>query len=146
MNVVQGSGDVIPEPHWRMLLTDDLEVEAASEYWRLVTTEMRERALLSPSNRHAIQRLVLAYINFDRSSREVAEHGAVTKPRRVNTKAIARISPHFTAMREAGNDAATLEAELGLSPRRRAAASKIERKARSARASDSYLRPVGKAG
>ena len=146
MNVVQGSGDVIPEPHWRMLLTDDLEVEAASEYWRLVTTEMRERALLSPSNRHAIQRLVLAYINFDRSSREVAEHGAVTKPRRGNTKAIARISPHFTAMREAGNDAATLEAELGLSPRRRAAASKIERKARSARASDSYLRPVGKAG
>lgn len=144
MNVVQGTGDVTPEPHWRMLLTDDLEIAAAGEYWRLVTTEMRDRNTLSPTNRHAIQRLVLAYINFDRSSREVAENGAVTKPRRGNTKAIARISPHFTAMREAGSDAATLEAELGLSPRRRSTAAKVERKARSARASDAYLRPVAK--
>lgn len=144
MNVVQGTGEVVPEPHWRMLLTDELEVEAAAEYWRTVTTEMRDRNTLSPTNRHAIQRLVLAYINFDRSSREVAEHGAVTKPKRGNSRAIARISPHFTAMREAGNDAAQLEAELGLSPRRRSTAAKVERKARSARASDDYLRPVGK--
>lgn len=141
---LSGTGELVPEPHWRMLLTDDLEIEAAGEYWRLVTTEMRDRQTLSPTNRHAIQRLVLAYINFDRSSREVAEHGAVTKPRRGNTKAIARISPYFTAMREAGTDAAQLEAELGLSPRRRAAATKVERKARSARASDSYLSAVNK--
>ena len=146
MNVVQGTGEIVPEPHWRMLLTDDLEIEAAAEYWRTITTEMRDRNTLSPSNRHAIQRLVLAYISFDRSSREVAEHGAVTKPRRGNSKAIARVNPHFTAMREAGNDAAALEAELGLAPRRRAAAAKVERKARSARASDSYLSSVGKAG
>lgn len=146
MNVVQGTGDIVPEPHWRMLLTDDLEVQSAGEYWRLVTTEMRDRNTLSPTNRHAIQRLVLAYINFDRSSREVAENGAVTKPRRGNTKAIARISPHFTAMREAGSDAASLEAELGLSPRRRSTSAKVERKARSARASDDYLRPVTKTG
>jgi P27 family predicted phage terminase small subunit len=144
MDVVQGTGEIVPEPHWRMLLTDDLEIEAAGEYWRLVTTEMRERNTLSPTNRHAIQRLVLAYINYDRSSRDVAENGAVTKPRRGNTKAIARVSPHFTAMREAGSDAAALEAELGLSPRRRNTAAKIERKARSARASDNYLRPVAK--
>lgn len=146
MNVVSGTGEIVPEPHWRMLLTDELEIEAAGEYWRLVTTEMRERNTLSPTNRHAIQRLVLAYVNYDRSSREVAENGAVTKPKRGNTRAIARISPHFTAMREAGSDAASLEAELGLSPRRRSTAGKVERKARSARASDSYLKPVGKAG
>lgn len=144
MNALDGSGEIVPEPHWRLLLTDDLEVQAAGEYWRLVTTEMRERQLLAPANRHALQRLVLAYINFDRSSREVAEHGAVTKPKRGNTRAIARISPHFTAMREAGSDAATLEAELGISPRRRATAAKVERKARSARASDAYLKPVAK--
>lgn len=144
MDVIPGTGDIVPEPHWRMLLTDELEVAAAGDYWRVVTTEMRERNTLSPTNRHAVQRLVLAYINFDRSSREVAEHGAVTKPRRGNTKAIARISPHFTAMREAGSDAAALEAELGLSPRRRTTAGKVERKARSARASDSYLKPVAR--
>ena len=139
MNVIEGTGQIIVEPHWRMLLTDDLEVEAAAEYWRAVTTELRERNLLAPANRHAIQRLVLAYMIYDRSVREVAEHGAVTKPRRGNSKAIARVSPHFTAMREAANDAATLEAELGLSPRRRGAVTKVERKARAARASDEFL-------
>lgn len=142
MNVVEGTGSVIPEPHWRMLLNDDLEIEAASEYWRTVTTEMRERTILSPTNRHAIQRLIMAYLTFDRCSRIVAEQGAVTKPKRGNPKAIARLSPHFTAMREAGNDAAQIEAELGLSPRRRASAAKVEGKKRAARASDTYLKPV----
>ncbi|WP_313045539.1 P27 family phage terminase small subunit [Brevundimonas sp.] len=139
MNVVPGTGDIVPEPHWRMLLTDDLEVEAAGEHWRRITAEMRERGILSPSNGHAIQRLVLAYVIFDRCSREVAEHGAVSKPKRGNPRSIARISPHFTAMREAGSDAERLEAELGLSPRRRATAAKVEKKARTARASDAYL-------
>ncbi|WP_454914995.1 P27 family phage terminase small subunit [Xanthobacter sediminis] len=139
MNVVEGTGLIVVEPHWQMLLTDEMEIEAASEYWRAVTTELRERSLLAPANRHAIQRLVIAYVIYDRSSRIVAEQGAVTKPRRGNTKAISRINPHFTAMREAASDAAVLEAELGLSPRRRAAAGKVEKKARAARASDEFL-------
>lgn len=144
MNLVETSGDVVPEPHWSMLLTDDLEQVQASEHWRRITMEMKERTTLSPANGHAIQRLVLAYILYDRCSRDVAENGAVSKPRRGNTKAIARISPWFTAMRESANDAATLEAELGLSPRRRNGVAKIERKARTARAADAYLRPVAK--
>lgn len=139
MNVVEGTGLIVAEPHWQMLLTDEIEIEAATEYWRAVTTELRERSLLAPANRHAIQRLVLAYVVYDRSSRIVAEQGAVTKPKRGNAKAIARLNPHFTAMREAGADAATLEAELGLAPRRRAAATKVEKKARAARASDEFL-------
>ncbi len=146
MNEVPGTGSIVPEPHWSMLLNDELEIAAAAEHWRRVTTEMRERNILAPSNGHAIQRLVISYVIFDRSSREVAEHGAVTKPKRGNPKAIARISPHFTAMREAANDAATMEAELGLSPRRRATAAQVVRKARSARASDEFLRPVAKPG
>lgn len=144
METVEGTGEIVPEPHWRLLLSDDLEVQAATEYWRLITTEMRERSLLSPANCHSLQRLVLAYINYDRSARDVAENGAVTKPRRGNTKAIARLSPHYTAMREAGADAATLEAELGISPRRRSTASKVDKKARSARAADQYLRPIAR--
>jgi P27 family predicted phage terminase small subunit len=144
MNLVENTGEIVPEPHWRLLLTDDLEVEAASEYWRLITTELKERNLLSPANRHALQRLIMAYVSYDRLSRVVAENGAVTKPKRGNSRAIARVSPHFTAMREAGSDAAALEAELGISPRRRSSAAKVERKARAARASDAYLRPVAK--
>jgi len=142
MNLLQGTGDVVPEPHWSMLLTDELEIAAAAEHWRRISTEMKERSILAPSNGHAIQRLVLAYVIYDRCSREVAEHGAVLKPKRGNPKAIARTSPHFTAMREAGSDADRMEAELGLSPRRRSTAAKVEKKAKAARASDSYLRPV----
>jgi P27 family predicted phage terminase small subunit len=142
MNLIEGTGSIVPEPHWRMLLTDELEVEAASESWRIVTTELRGRQLLSPANRHAVQRLVLAYVLHDRAAREVAENGAVTKPKRGNPKAIARLSPHFTAMRESANDAAVLEAELGISPRRRGAVTKVERKGRVARASDAYLKPA----
>jgi P27 family predicted phage terminase small subunit len=144
MNLVENTGEIVPEPHWRLLLTDELEVSAASDYWRTVTGELRERSLLSAANAHAVQRLVIAYINYDRSSREVAENGAVTKPKRGNSRAIARISPHFTAMREAGSDAASLEAELGISPRRRSTATKVERKARVARAADTYLKPVAR--
>ncbi|WP_312733664.1 P27 family phage terminase small subunit [Brevundimonas sp.] len=144
MNEVPGTGSIAPEPHWSMLLTDDLEIAAAAEHWRRITSEMRDRSILAPSNGHAIQRLVLSYVIYDRCSREVAEHGAVLKPKRGNPKAIARLSPHFSAMREAASDAAQMEAELGLAPRRRSTAAKVERKARSERASDAYLRAVPK--
>lgn len=139
MNVIDGTGQIVPEPDWDSLFSDVLEIAAAQEHWRLVTNELRERQLLSPANVHSIQRLVCSYLMFDRMYREVAENGVVTKPRRGNSKAIARISPHFTAMREAGSDASGLEAELGISPRRRGSATKTERKQRRERASDGYL-------
>lgn len=139
MNVIEGTGLIVEEPDWKTWLTDELEVAAAGSHWRRVTSEMREKNTLSATNGHSVFRLVMAYMIYDSSARIVAEQGAVTKPRRGNTKAIARVSPHFTAMREAASDAAALEAELGLAPRRRAAAAKVERKARVARASDEFL-------
>lgn len=122
---IDGTGAIVAEPDWALLLTDDLEIAAAAEHWRRVTTELRERDLLAPANAHAVQRLVLAYLVFDRCSREVAENGAVLKPKRGNPKAIARLSPYFTAMREAGSDADRQEQELGISPRRRSGAAKV---------------------
>ena len=143
MNVIEGSGGIVVEPDWNLLFTDELEIAAAREHWRVVTTELRERQLLAPVNGHAIQRLVGAYVLHDRSYRIVAEQGTVTKPRRGNAKAIQRLSPHFTAMREAASDAAMLEGELGLSPRRRGAVTKVERKQRRERAADAYLGQTG---
>ncbi|WP_442580727.1 P27 family phage terminase small subunit [Mesorhizobium sp. ASY16-5R] len=142
MNVIEGTGEIIAEPDWRSLFTDELEIAAAQEHWRVVASELRERQLLAAANAHSVQRLVCAYLMFDRMYREVAENGVVTKPRRGNTKAIARVSPYFTAMREAGSDAATLEAELGISPRRRGDVTKAERKQRKERASDAFIRPA----
>jgi P27 family predicted phage terminase small subunit len=140
MNVIEGTGQIVPEPDWDSLFSDVLEVEAAKEHWRIVTTELKDRGLMASGNAHALQRLVVAYVLYDRSLREVAEHGAVTKPKRGNTRAIARTSPHFSAMRELASDAAVLEAEFGLSPRRRSTATKAEKKATVKRASDAYLK------
>lgn len=143
MNLIEGTGAIVVEPDWSKLFDDDMEQAAAREHWRIVTTELRERQLLAAANGHSIQRLVCAYLMFDRMYREVAENGVVTKPRRGNSKAIARISPYFTAMREAGSDAAALEAELGISPRRRGSATKVDRKQVKPRAADAYTSRTG---
>lgn len=128
MHAIEGCGAIVEEPLWALLLSDEMERAAAAEHWRKVTTELKERDLLAPANAHAVQRLVLAYIVYDRCAREVAENGAVMKPKRGNPKAIARISPYFTAMREAAGDADRQEQELGLSPRRRGGATKVTKR------------------
>lgn len=138
---IEGTGAIVAEPEWTLLLTDAIEVAAAAEHWRRITTEMKSRDLLAPANAHAIQRLVLAYVVYDRCSREVAENGAVLKPKRGNPKSIARLSPYFTAMREAGSDADRQEQELGLSPRRRAGATKVEKKSTRVTGADRFLKP-----
>lgn len=144
MNLVEATGAIVPEPDWASMFSDELEIAAAHEHWRVVSSELRDRDLLSAANAHSLQRLILSYIAYDRAAREVAENGAVTKPRRGNSKAIARVSPWFTAMREASADATMLEARLGLSPRDRSSATKAQRKATRARAADAYLKPVSK--
>jgi len=145
MSVVEipNTGDIVPEPDWSALFNDELEIASAKEHWRRVTTELKDRALMAPGNAHALQRLVVAYVLYDRSLREVAEHGAVVKPKRGNKTAMHRTSPHFTAMRELASDAAVLEAEFGLAPRRRSAATKAERVRKTAKASDEFVKRRG---
>lgn len=143
MNVIEGTGAIVVEPDWESLFTDVLEIDAAKEHWRIITTELKDRQLLAAANGHSIQRLICAYLMFDRMYREVAEQGVVLKPKRGNPKAIARVSPYFTALREAGADAAALEAELGISPRRRGAVTRAERKQRKERPSDAFIRKTG---
>lgn len=143
MNVIEGTGAIVVEPDWESLFSDVLEIAAAKEHWRIVTTELKDRQLLAAVNGHAIQRLVCAYVFHERNLRHVAEHGSVTRPKRGNPKAITRISPFHTAVREWSADAAALEAELGVSPRRRGSVQKVERKQRRERASDGYLGKTG---
>lgn len=142
MNAVENTGGLVVEPDWKLFFSDEIEIAAAEAHWRRISTEMRERDTLSPTNGHAMQRLVEAYILHDRSFREVAENGAVTKPKRGNPKAIARLSPHFHAMRELGSEAGGLEAELGISPRRRSSATKVQRRQKKQSPSANYLKPV----
>lgn len=144
MNLIENTGDIVQEPDWTSLFSDVMEVAAAHEHWRVLITELRERGLLSSANAHMVQRLVASYTVYDRATRQVAEHGAVVKPKKGSSRAIPRLSPYFTAMREANSDATALEAELGVSPRRRSSAGKAERKASLPRASDRYLKSVAK--
>lgn len=143
MNVIEGTGAIVVEPDWSKLFDDDLEIAAAKEHWRVITTEMRERQILSPANGPSVKNLICAYIFRERNLREVAENGSVTKPRRGNSKAIARISPYHTAAREWMSEVIALESELGISPRRRGSATKVERKQAKARAADAYTSRAG---
>ena len=141
-NLTTNTGGLLVEPNWKLIYSDPTEIAAAAEYWRVVGIELRERDLLSPTNAHALQRLVMLSLLFDRAAREVAEHGAVIPASPGNPKSIARISPAWASMREAGAALLVLEGELGLTPRRRKAVTKVERHTRATRAADTYLRPI----
>lgn len=141
MNVIEGTGEIVSEPDWSKYLKTASEKACAREHWRAVTTEMRSRNILSPGNAHALIRLIMTYIVHDRAAIEAGKTGAVLKPKRGNPKSIARVSPHYTVMKEAAAAAAGMEAELGLSPRRRGSAAVVEKKVQRRTGADQYLRP-----
>lgn len=131
------------EPDWVVLLTNEAERAVASAHWRRVAEEMHEREILSSSNGHAVQRLVLAYLVYNRCSAEVASGGIVDEPDERNPKAIARLSIHYKAMREAENTAERLEAQLGLSPGRRGKVAKVAAKRTRRAGADAFLGASG---
>lgn len=135
-------GHVI-EPDWNSLLPDQTEREVASGHWQRIAREMHEREILSSSNGHAVQRLVLAYLVYDRCSKAVGADGIVDEPNVENPKAIARLSIHYKAMREAENTAERLEAQLGLSPGRRGRVGKVIKKRERTAGADNFLGPAG---
>jgi hypothetical protein len=113
-DIITTGGQTLIEPDWRLIYSDIEEVNATAEHWRIVAIELRDRDLLSPINSHSLQRYVLLAIMFDRLSRHIAEHGAVTPANPGNPKLIPRVSPARTSMREAGAGLIAREAELGL--------------------------------
>jgi P27 family predicted phage terminase small subunit len=135
---------VVAEPDWARLLPDAGERHAAGEHWSRVVEEMEGLDTLSASNGHALQRLVLAYLNYDRASQQVALHGLVSEPDHdKNPKAIARLSVYYQAQREAEKTAERLEAQLGLSPGRRGKVGKVARKRERRAGADAFLGPRG---
>ncbi|HEY0116278.1 MAG TPA: P27 family phage terminase small subunit [Allosphingosinicella sp.] len=133
------AGGILAEPKWAQLLPDKGERAAAQEQWRAIAAEMRERETLSAANSHALLRLVLAYVVYDRCSIKVAIDGLVTEPKADNPKAIARLSIHYKAMAEAEKTAERLEAQLGLSPGRRGRVGKVTRKRERSAGADAFL-------
>jgi P27 family predicted phage terminase small subunit len=129
----------ILEPDWSRLLPEAPERIAASEHWRRIAGEMHELEILSLANGHALQRLVLAYLVYDRCSKNVAADGLVTEPNANNPKSIARLSIHYKAMREAENTAERLEGQLGLTPGKRGRVGKVTKKRERQAGADKFL-------
>lgn len=134
---------IVAEPDWTLLLSDPAERLVAAEHWRRLVGEMTTREILSSSNGHALQRLVMAYLVYNRCSLAVGAGGIVDEPAKDNPKAIARLSIHYKAMREAENTAERLEAQLGLSPGRRGKVAKVTKQRVRTAGADAFLGPAG---
>ena len=135
--------DPASQPDWGRLLPNLAEQQAAAFHWQCIVQEMQEREIFSASNRHAVQRLVVAYLVYDRCSLLVGSDGLVTEPNPENPKSIARLSIHYKAMREAESTADRLEAQLGLSPGRRSKVGKVAKKRERSASADAFLGPKG---
>ena len=133
----------VAQPNWRALLADPAERRVAAEHWKRIVAEMEQREILSASNGHALQRLVLAYLVYDRCSKAVAAEGLIDEPNPDNPKAIARLSIHYKAMREAENTTERLEGQLGLSPGRRGKVAKVTKQRARTAGADAFLGPKG---
>ncbi len=134
---------IVAEPSWSTLLPDENERVVAAEHWKRIVAEMTSREILSWSNGHAIQRLILAYLVYDRCSRQLAGEGIVTEAAKDNPKAIDRLSIHYKAMREAEKTTERLEAQLGLSPGRRGKVAKVVKQRQRTAGADAFLGPAG---
>lgn len=129
----------IAEPKWSQLLVDKGEISVAKAHWKRLTSEMIERETLAATNAHALQRLVLAYVVYDRCSKVVAAGGIVNEPAADNPKAIARVDINYKVMTEAAKDAERLESQLGISPQRRSKVGKVTKKRERSAGADAFL-------
>lgn len=143
-----GSAD-IEEPDWTALIpnkgkgkagNNQVWREFAHREWLRTVAALRTAGTLATENRHQIQRLVIAYIRYDRASAELFRLGLVTEAPRTGT---AMMNVYQTEMRHADADATTAEMELGIPPRRRGSVTKAERKQRQGRAADAYTSRTG---
>ena len=144
MIVIDGGGGELG-PDWSQVFSDVLDHDAARAHWLQIVAELKAVETFAEVNRHQVERLVMFRVVHDRAARQVAEMGAVLPPKRGSKTAIARVSPHFDVMRSAASDCDRIEAELGLSPRRRGAAAKVDRK-RKGPIGGGFLRSVSGGG
>jgi P27 family predicted phage terminase small subunit len=141
LDVIAGGDGAPPEPNWRSIFGREADRKVAAEHWKSIVAEIRSAEKLASANGHAILRLVVAYMTFDRSAKEVMKSGPVMK---ANKTGVPTYNPWWTTMSNAGSQAAALEKELCISPRDRNSGGKVERKARKTTAAANYLKPVAK--
>jgi len=110
---IAGGDGVPPEPNWRSIFGRAPDREAASAYWKSIISEMRSAEKLAVANSHAVIRLVVAYVTFDQSAKEVVKSGPVIKAKKTG---VPTYNPWWTTMSNAASQAQALEKELCISP------------------------------
>ena len=148
LETVQGGGLDIEEPDWSLLIPNQGRTKAdsnrswrdyAHREWLRITAELRDAGTLAPTNRHMIQRLIIAYIRYDRASTMVFRGGLVAK---APQSGVAKLQIEHSELRQADADATVCERELGITPLRRGSVAKVKRAEKVARNSDRYIKPV----
>jgi len=137
---IEGGDGVPPEPNWIRIFGRKPDREAASEHWKRIVSEMRTAEKLAVANTHAIQRLVIAYVNYDLAAKQVLKLGPVIPAPRTK---VLTYNPWWTVQANAASQAEALEKQLCISPRDRGNGAKVEKKARKALGSDKYLKRRG---
>lgn len=130
----------LAEPEWNQTFSDPLDQEIASATWRAATADMRAAGTLSHTQATQLRRYVFFVVQFESCMRQLDAAGVIkTAPR---TK-VAMTNPLWTIAHQSDKAALEHEAELGLSPRRRAAATAAKGRKKAASAADSYLGAKG---
>ncbi len=135
----------IDEPDWELLIPNKGRAKSgdnsrwralAAREWRDVVGALRVAGTLARENRHQLQRLILAYVRYDRAVAEMFKLGGpVTKSK----TGVPMLSQWQVEMRQADSDATVAEAELGIPPRRRGAVTKASRPQKAATKASLYL-------
>ena len=137
---IDGGDGVPPEPNWRSIFGRAGDRESAAAYWRSIISEMRGAEKLAVANSHSIVRLVVAYVTFDLSAKEVLKSGPVMKAKKTG---VPTYNPWWTTMSNAASQAQALEKELCISPRERNSGGKVQKAAKRTTGADRYLKPRG---
>jgi P27 family predicted phage terminase small subunit len=132
--------DGLVEPDWSTQFSDELDQELARQQWRVIVGELKGSEKLANANERQIKRLIDAYVLYEIAMRHVAEEGAVF-PRK--GKKQPAYNPWFSVLKDANAMAASAEAELTITPRRRNNGGKVQRQ-RPSVIGGGYLKSVPK--
>lgn len=141
LDVIDGGDGYPPEPRWAATFGRAADRTAAAEHWKSIVAELRSAEKLAAANGHAILRLVVAYMTFDRSAKEVMKSGPVMKAPKTK---VPTYNPWWTTMSNAASQASALEKELCITPRERNAGGKVAKKTTKKTGAAAYLKPVAK--
>jgi P27 family predicted phage terminase small subunit len=135
-----GGDGVPPEPNWVRYFGRKADREAASEHWKRIISWLRQAETLTVVNTHAVQRLVVAYIEYDQAAKAVLKLSPVIPAPKTK---VLTYNPWWTVQANAAGQIEALEKQLCITPRDRNSGGKVEKRARRTTGADRYLKNRG---